>query len=739
MAAPEAAGQANATVRGFVTDASNGNPLVDVNVILTDSLGTRFGSVTEQNGVYLIARIRGGEYALSATHVGYVAFVDTISVATDALVEIDISLRPGDRSLGNIEITDDRVSRSTEIDAGMQTVKPADLELIPSPDVSGDLAMFLQSLPGVVTVGDQGGQLFIRGGEPSQNLVLLDGILLYQPFHVLSFYSAFSSDIISQADVYAGGFGSRYGGRLSSVIDVTTRNGNLKEFGAQVTASPFQLGALVEGPLDKSGRISLLFVGRHSVVEEVASSYLRREVPFRFNDFFAKLYGVPRQNGRVSFSAIRTYDRGIVGEDIGLTPLSEIRWTNEGIGGRYLYLPGAIPLLGEFAISASRLHTELGPDSAPIRSSRVERLNVSADLSHYATFGSVRWGVFARTLGFDSELGGAFQDLALDREYVTESGIYVEPVIERAGGIQIEPGLRVHAFPSKSRAFFEPRLRFSWDRETDRISGAFGVYHQEIVGVNDRRDATSIFTAWAATPSARVPRAIHVIGGYQRRPAPRWDLSVEAYYKDLRNLFIAEWTAYPRLTTRLQPADGTIFGTDLRAEYRHPRLLVYVNYGLSSVRYRAKQESLVLWFGSETFRFRPAHDRRHQVNAVASARLGAFDVSLRWQFGSGLPYNRALGFDGFILLDSDIDVFETEGDRRVIYERPFNGILPTYHRLDVSVERTLVWGDAELTLLASAINTYDRANVFYLDVFTLRRANQFPFVPSIGIKAAFNQ
>jgi hypothetical protein len=160
---------------------------------------------------------------------------------------------------------------------------------------------------------------------------------------------------------------------------------------------------------------------------------------------------------------------------------------------------------------------------------------------------------------------------------------------------------------------------------------------------------------------------------------------------------------------------------------------------LSSVRYRAKQESLVLWFGSETFRFRPAHDRRHQVNAVASARLGAFDVSLRWQFGSGLPYNRALGFDGFILLDSDIDVFETEGDRRVIYERPFNGILPTYHRLDVSVERTLVWGDAELTLLASAINTYDRANVFYLDVFTLRRANQFPFVPSIGIKAAFNQ
>src|SRR5690606_29321866 len=254
---------------------------------------------------------------------------------------------------------------------------------------------------------------------------------------------------------------------------------------------------------DKSNKISLLFVGRHSVVEEAASSYLQRDVPFRFNDFFAKVYSVARQNGRLSVSAIRTYDRGVVGEDIGITPLSEIRWTNEGVGGRYLYLPGSIPLLGEFSISASRLDTELGSAEDPVRTSRIERVNVSADVSHYTTFGSVRWGVFARTLGLDSKLGGAFQDLALDNEYLTESGIYFEPVIERWSGIRLEPGLRIHAFPSKSRAFLEPRFRFSLERERDRISAAFGVYHQEVVGVNDRRDATSIFTAWAATPFDR--------------------------------------------------------------------------------------------------------------------------------------------------------------------------------------------------------------------------------------------
>jgi len=735
-AAPSVVAQ-NAAVRGFVTDVSNGAPIADVNVTVTDTTGIVLGSTTEENGVYVITRVPPGRYILRGTHVAYDTHSDTISVSRGAIVEADFELRPRTRLLDNVEIVADRVSRSTEINAGLQTVRAADIELIPSPDVSGDLVQFLQALPGVVAVGDQGGQLFIRGGEPAHNLVLLDGILLYQPFHILSFYSAFSSDIVSQADVYAGGFGPRYGGRLSSVIDVTSRNGNLRRFEGNVTASPFQAGALLEGPIDPSGRLSFLVVGRHSLVEEVAGGYLKQDVPFRFNDIFAKVYGVPRHNGRLSFSGIHTYDRGTVGEDIGVSPLSEIRWTNTGLSGRYLYLPGEIPLLGEFAVNLSRLDTELGPSDAPERTSRVERLNVSADITHYATFGEVNWGVFARTLGFDSMLGGAFQEIALDREFLTESGIYIEPVVE-GDDIRLEPGLRVHSFPSRSHVFVEPRLRFSWERENDRISAAVGLYHQEVVGVNDRRDVTSIFTAWAATPAGSVARAVHAIAGYQRSPAPRWDLSVEVYFKDLSNLFIAEWTAFPRLTTRLQPADGMVAGADLRAEYRHPAFYAYVNYGLSFVRYRARQASLPLWFGSETFSFRPAHDRRHQVNVVAVTDLSDFRLSVRWQFGSGLPFNRALGFDGFVLLDSDVDVFETEGSRRVIYERPFNGVLPTYHRLDVSVERSFDFGRTSLTLLASAINAYNRSNIFYLDVFTLRRANQFPFVPSIGMKASFN-
>ena len=99
-----------------------------------------------------------------------------------------------------------------------------------------------------------------------------------------------------------------------------------------------------------------------------------------------------------------------------------------------------------------------------------------------------------------------------------------------------------------------------------------------------------------------------------------------------------------------------------------------------------------------------------------------------------MPFNRALGFDGFLLMDGSVDVFEDQGDRRVIYERPFNGVLPTYHRLDLSVGRTFRLGRGAATVQGSLINAYDRANIFYLDVFTLQRADQLPLIPSFGIK-----
>ncbi|NNE34918.1 MAG: TonB-dependent receptor [Rhodothermales bacterium] len=723
------------TIRGFVSNAANGEPIEDANVIAQNDDGVVGVGVTNNDGVFVIPRLSAGTYIVVFSHIGFVTRQDTVDLGPAELISLEVELDASNVELRELIVNDNRVGGAAEIRGGLQTIKPADIDLLPSPDVSGDLVAVLNALPGVVSTGDQGGQLFIRGGEPSQNLVMIDGIVLYQPFHLVGFYSAFSSDIVASADVYAGGFGAKYGGRLSSVIDISSRNGNLKQFESQITASPFVVGAQIEGPIDDAQTFSYLLSTRHSVVEDAASQYVNEKIPYRFNDIFGKIYGAARKNGRVSLTGIRTYDRGLVGKDVGLTPLSEIRYENEGAGLRYLYLPGAIPVLAEFLLTASRLTTSLGDAEAPEREATASRIDMSTHITSYSTFGSVEWGLFARTLQLKSDLGGAFQDRIDYEEFLTEAGIYGGPKFLLKNGMVIHPSIRIHSFPSKDRVFVEPRFRFEWERENDGISGAFGVYHQEIVGVNDRRDATSIFTAWSASPRGQVPRAFHAMIGYTRKPISFLSLSSEVYYKDMKNLFIAEWTAFPRLTTRLQLADGNVYGLDLRAEVRTKRFYGYVNYGLSSVRYGAKQESLRLWFGTETFKFRPAHDRRHQVNVVGTTTVRNFDFSAKWQFGSGLPFNRAQGFDGFVLLDSDVNVFNEAGDRRVIYERPFNGVLPTYHRLDLSVDRTFRIGRSDLTVQLSAINAYDRSNVFYLDVFTLRRADQFPFIPSLGIKA----
>jgi hypothetical protein len=202
-------------------------------------------------------------------------------------------------------------------------------------------------------------------------------------------------------------------------------------------------------------------------------------------------------------------------------------------------------------------------------------------------------------------------------------------------------------------------------------------------------------------------------------------------------LYIAEWTPYPRLTTNLQEATGRVRGVDLRLEIRRASFYGFVTYGLSSVTYEARQASLERWFGDGSVSFRPPHDRRHQINAVGTIALGKFNASVRWNFGSGLPYNQIRGFDRFILLDGDVDLTEETGNARVIYDRPYGGVLPTYHRLDISVDREIPFKGGVFTMQAGVINVYDRSNLFALDLFTLEQTYQLPVVPTLGMKIDF--
>lgn len=735
---------------------------------LVDEAGRIGGAVADRDGVYVIAPIAPGRYRLVASFVGFTAYRDTLSLAPGEVRTLNIALEPAERVLEGIAVESERTGGAARTTAGQQTIRPEEIERVPTPDVTGDLASYLTTLPGVVTTGDRGGQLFIRGGEPSQNLVLLDGMLLYQPFHVLGFYSAFPAEIISRVDLYAGGFPSRYGGRVSSVLDVAARTGNSRRFAGAASLSPFMAMVRLEGPLLRD-RVSFLVTGRRSMVEPWAERLVGERLPFYFDDAFAKVHAELSATSRLSASAVQTSDRGTLHEDTGGAPPEEVRWHNRAFGARYLLLPPTQSATADFRLAVSTFHLEQGPQGAPVRSTSVQDVYLALEWTVFgARLVAADLGLEFRHQRLRSELGGLFQNVRVEDQRLSPFAAYIEPEFT-FGGLRIRPGVRMQLFEVRAAPFFEPRLRLVWEGGVHQLSAAGGLYHQELVGLADRRDAASVFTAWTNSPKFTteqltpkeyvrdsqgifrlLPRgtfsntspgreltAWHGILGYRTSPRAWLDLSVEGFYKHLSRLMIPEWTPFPRLTTRLQPASGRTYGFDARLELRRPPFYAYVGYGFSRTRYEAEQPSLEVWYGDRRLAFRPPHDRRHQVSALLGTALLGFDLSVRWHFGSGLPFNQVRAFDGYALLDGLVDVSEVPGPRRTIYDRPYGGLLPTYHRLDVALGRTFSLGRAEITLQGSLINAYDRRNLFYLDTFTLRRVDQLPLVPSLGLEIAF--
>ncbi len=183
----------------------------------------------------------------------------------------------------------------------VNTITPREINQIPTVGGEPDIAQYLQVLPGVISTGDQGGQLYIRGGSPVQNKVLLDGMIIYNPFHSIGLFSVFDADIIRNAEVYSAGFNSQYGGRVSSIMDITSRDGNKKRTSGKISANTFLAKILLEGPLGGRKKDSLNEVVKTSYILSAKSSYLpttskflytyanKEGLPFGFNDIYGKI------------------------------------------------------------------------------------------------------------------------------------------------------------------------------------------------------------------------------------------------------------------------------------------------------------------------------------------------------------------------------------------------------------------------------------------------------------------
>jgi len=722
---PRPAWGQEAAIQGIVADSATGQPLEDVAVSLSANGQQVHGTFTDRNGFYQIPGIRPGTYTLRGQQLGYREYQQEITVGPGEPQTVSFRMAQAAVQLEGIVVSPERGAAVRDL--GRQTVTPEDLRFVPVPGGSGDLAAYLQTLPGVTTTGDRGGQFFVRGGTPADNLVLIDGIPIYQPFHILGFFSVFPEELVSRADFYPGGFGARYQGRASSVLDVRIRDGDPTGTHAAGTVSPFLAEAVLEGSTQGA---SWLGFARRSLVEETSEALIGSPQPLTFESQFFKVTSTHTKDNRCSALALRTVDSGRLDPD---ESASEVSWRNLLFGLRCVNLRSGGQLL-----EVNWSYSGSGSDAVTRGTSELHSSIWRAQHDLHATgrLGSipVQAGYILDLEGMSYDLSELFTAQTGDHDAVFGASAYLEPSLALGRRLELRPGIVLVASP---RPGLEPRFRVSWEpfgASGGTLQGALGLYRQNVVGISDMRDVSSVFVAWMDAPD-RIPLdAWQSVLGWQQDLGGGFRWSVDGYYKRMSGIPVPIWRAVAQFTTELGRADGEVRGADLRVEYSNPRFYGFVGYGYSWIQYEAAQSEFSSWFGQPVQSYHPPHDRRHQVNALANLEIGDFRASARWQFGSGLPYTRPMGFDeAFDYTKNLHDVHTNLGITRLVLDRPLQGRLPMVHRLDLSLEREWNRSLGTLRVQAGAINGYDRRNMFYYDLFTGHRLDQLRFAPYASV------
>lgn len=726
------------TIEGLVIERTTGQAIELANVVLyVEGDSIYRGAITDINGLYQISSIEPGTYIFKVSYVGYQVHEEKLVLTGgNTEIQMNIELERPDETQGELTVT--YSDRNADLDAGQRKITGLDLARVPTPAGGGDIASFLKTLPGVVSTGDRGGQLFVRGGTPSENMVLVDGLLIYQPFHIIGFFSAIPQDLIATADFYAGGFSPRYSGRTSSVLDVKLRRGNQYEYGGSAAISPFITELFVEGPWVK-GKSSVVFSTRRSIVEESGNYLPVTNQPLHFDSQFLKVSYNSDIGGSCSGMFMRTYDRGRMDFDHG----DSFMWNNLVFGGKCSGLSdGAISL---FDVSAGFSHigndafTEAGEN---MRTSNATLFSLNVNLTQFLKEIKLDYGFSMNVNAMDYDINELFVLQQRGSDSVYELGTYIVTVLPFGEKFNFQPGVAIN-FANTYNPSVEPRVRLSWQPrniDNEEINAAFGIFRQTVTGITDNRDAGSAFTAWMPVPgNADIMQATHALLGWRQPIGENFNFSVEGYYKKLKNRPVAIWGTIAQFKTELTKAEGLVYGSDLNLNYYGRKLFLSLGYGYSWTEYKISQTLFTTWFGAEVQEYHPSHDRRHKLNMLASLDIKKLRLNASWQIGSGLPYTRPLGFDDLIKFEDKLPNIKLEpGIPRIILDRPYNGRLPVYHRLDISLERSFDFKAGELEAQIGAINTYNQENIFYFDVYTQRQINQLPFYPYGSLKLNIN-
>lgn len=778
------------TVSGYITDQSNGEKLIGANVYVAS---LQKGTVSNSFGFYSIT-LPQDSLKMVVSYIGYKAQI--IKTALNQDLNLDIKLTPEGGGLDEVTVEAERVDNITE-STQMSTISVpiAQLRTIPALLGEKDLIKALQLLPGVKAGTEGASGIYIRGGSPDQNLLLLDGAPIYNASHLFGFFSVFNGDAVSHVDLVKGGFPARYGGRLSSVVDISMKEGNLYKYEVEGAIGLIASRLTVQGPIVKN-KASFIVSGRRTYLDLLARPLIKAQnnaeqnvnLGYYFYDLNAKLNWIVSKKDRIYLSTFKglddfylkeTYQRSSYGGNTtssgtesyqaGLNWgnfLGTLRWNHLfsnklfantllmysnykfGLGAKEesKYTQNSTNYVSRFSAEYfSGIKDYIGRIDFDYRPSvnHSIRFGTSA-LFHTFNPGAVQ---IIQTQTGQPTSNTTPQDQKIKTQEYT---LYAEDDYRVSDAFKVNLGVHSSLSTVNNTSFWsiQPRLAARHKIKQMALKASFATMSQNLHLLSNSGIGLPTDLWLPATPRVRPEESWQVGAGFAYEiPDKDTEISLEGYYKEMKNVieYLPGANFLPSSDTDWQDkvavGNGDAYGAELFIQKKAGKTTGWIGYTLawSNRQFDELNEG-------KPFPFR--YDRRHDVSVVAQHALSkTIDLSATWVYGTGNA------------VTIPIAVYPSEGN--VSFWNRFGASvrdysdrnafrMSPYHRLDVAItikrnRHSRFFGDKVRTWTFAAYNAYNQKNPFYLDLLwnNQTRRNEFteitlfPIIPTFTYEFKF--
>jgi CarboxypepD_reg-like domain/TonB dependent receptor/TonB-dependent Receptor Plug Domain len=717
-------------------------------------VGYKKATVTDADGEFTFI-LNSGKYNIDISSIGYTAKTVAVHLISDTTILI--TLYAGNiTQLQEVVVTTDKyqpLQRVATTQMAVERVTMKEAQLLPAIFGEVDIIKVLQLKPGIKSGGEGTAGIYVRGGGIDQNLFLVEGVPVYNPSHLLGFFSVLNQDAVSEVEVYKGGFPAKYGGKLSSVLDVKTNNGRKDKIRVQGGVGLISSRLSIDGPIKKN-KHSFIVSGRRTYVNLITGIFNKNlpdsiQIPaYYFYDINARANFEINSKNRLLFNLYYGKDF-FIQERINFG--TRLQWGNTAISGewkRKITEKLSINTLAFFAGYQYRINNRFGVNAVSVGSNIYDK-SIKTDFTYRVSDASTIQGGL-QFINHQMQVGKfglstSFTDLSVGNILkANEMGAYILHDVAPVKKLRINYGLRYSAFTQSSTWYSgaEPRLavRYAIDSQQSikfNYTSMFQYLH--LVSTTGAALPTDV---WYPSTNAVKPQNGRQAGiGYSRSlNKNRLYVNVEAYYKTVKNAVDLRDGARIFLNNEFEKefvfGKARSYGAEAYIEKRKGRTTGWIGYTLA---WTWREFADV----NRGIAFRPIYDRRHDISIVASHKFNErITLSATWVFGSGnyisVPQGRFV-FQDIAGTPRQVPVFTNRG----------NYHLPATHRMDVglNMRKQKKWGEREWVI--SLYNAYSRLNPLFLQMtpvlndqgvttsFKPELVSLFPILPSVSYQFKF--